>query len=462
MPDSRGPEPRLDGLAAAASVLPWPSPAALVRSLLPILAGAAIALIAALLMASARPDAFPPPATLLAWIGLLALTESLAVPLNHGRWFKVSLVFDASAVVLFGPLAAAWMGVASRALVHGIVRPRPTGRVILSLAAGVLAAFAGGFAYRALGGGSTFTFTPRDVLAFMALGFIWLAVSAAVEGLVFAVETGRRWWSVWRESFLLPLVFEAGVLPIGVLALLLVNTWGTTSLILLALPLFFARSACALEIRVERDLSGFAAALVDALGQVDPYTGQHSGRVAAYAERLARALERSEGEVKSIRLAGLLHDIGKVTQERALLQKPGPLAPDERRRLEAHPVAGADILTRIRALEPVATLVRHHHERADGGGYPARLRGEAIPFGSRVVLVADAFDAMTSDRPYRRGMSGERAVDELRKHAGTQFDSRVVHALVRLRARGEFDVITAGANGRAEASDLRRITDPAS
>ncbi len=198
--------------------------------------------------------------------------------------------------------------------------------------------------------------------------------------------------------------------------------------------------AIAHHVRVTDDLDGFTSALTAALEEVDPTTGRHSLRVAFYAERLARGLGLREGEVREIRLAGLLHDVGKLGQERALLQKPGPLDEEERRRIEAHPVAGAEILGRVPALRPVAVLVRHHHERPDGRGYPARLEGEAIPLGSRVVLVADAFDAMTSDRPYRRGMSSEHAIAELARHAGSQFDSRVVGILSRLHARGELEI----------------------
>jgi len=223
--------------------------------------------------------------------------------------------------------------------------------------------------------------------------------------------------------------------------LFLRDTWGSSALALLLLPVFLLGQAFKRNRERQEDIVDFSTALAGMIEEVDPYTRRHSIRVAAYAERLARGLGLPEGNVRQIRLAGLLHDLGKVGQERAVLQKPGPLDPMERRRMEAHPVAGAEIIRQVRGLQDVAVLVRHHHERPDGGGYPARLKGDSIPLGSRVVLIADAFDAMTSDRPYRTGMPGDRAVAELRRHAGKQFDARVVETLARMREQGEFEII---------------------
>jgi putative nucleotidyltransferase with HDIG domain len=259
-----------------------------------------------------------------------------------------------------------------------------------------------------------------------------------------------EWFHGLRPApYLFPAIVSATALTLAVV-LLVRDFRGAPALVLLLLTALTLGQALRRNRERHEDIGDFSAALAGMIAEVDPYTRRHSLRVAAYAEQLARGLGLPEKRVRQIRLAGLLHDLGKVGQERAVLQKPGALDPAERRRMEAHPVAGAEIIRQVRGLEEVAVLVRHHHERPDGGGYPARLAGDAIPLGSRVVLIADAFDAMTSDRPYRKGMPGDRAVAELRRHAGKQFDARVVETLARMREQGDFEIIHHGPPDRRD------------
>ncbi len=173
------------------------------------------------------------------------------------------------------------------------------------------------------------------------------------------------------------------------------------------------------------------AATVDAK---DSYTHGHSERVAAYARAIALTLELPQLDVETIELAGLLHDIGKIGVPDAVLQKPGRLDPDERTLIEQHADLGARILSDNPALMPLIPLVRHHHERYDGGGYPSGLRGEEIPLGAAIICVADTFDTMTTDRPYRRAPGMEEARREIVRCGGQQFDPRVVTAFLRASA----------------------------
>jgi len=171
------------------------------------------------------------------------------------------------------------------------------------------------------------------------------------------------------------------------------------------------------------------AMVAQAIDVKDPYTARHSRNVAQVAARLARAMRLPEDEVRKIRIGALMHDIGKIGVSTAIIRKPTKLDPDEQQSMRAHPVISADIMQPIELLADAAAIVRHHHEHYDGTGYPSGLKAEGIPIGSRVILVADAFDAMTTDRPYRRGRSKEEAVRVLRDHAGKQFDADVVRAL---------------------------------
>jgi diguanylate cyclase (GGDEF)-like protein len=172
------------------------------------------------------------------------------------------------------------------------------------------------------------------------------------------------------------------------------------------------------------------AALAEALLERDRYTGEHSESVVDLVAKVARGLALSAREVDHVKAAALLHDIGKVAIPDDVLNKPGPLDDDEWRVMREHPVIGERILRAIPGMGPIARIVRHEHERFDGGGYPDGIAGDEIPIGARIILACDAYHAMTSDRPYRKGMTHAEAVHELAEHAGRQFDPSVTEILI--------------------------------
>jgi diguanylate cyclase (GGDEF)-like protein len=189
------------------------------------------------------------------------------------------------------------------------------------------------------------------------------------------------------------------------------------------------RSAMLFE-QLERAYLGTAEALGAALEAKDAQTAEHARSIVANAERVGRRLGMSEDEVRVLRYAAALHDIGKIAVPSNILNKPGPLTDDERRAIERHPVVGEQILRPVEFLEQVRPLVRHCHERWDGSGYPDGLAGDQIPLGARVILVCDAHDAMTRDRPYRPAMPPGVARAEIQSFAGVQFDRDVASAFL--------------------------------
>ncbi|MGH2845451.1 MAG: HD domain-containing phosphohydrolase, partial [Thermoleophilaceae bacterium] len=184
--------------------------------------------------------------------------------------------------------------------------------------------------------------------------------------------------------------------------------------------------------QLERAYLGTAEALAAALEAKDSYTAAHSRSLVERAEAVGQAMGMAEGEVRSLRYAAALHDIGKLAVPEAILSKPGPLTADELAVVQRHTIVGEQILARIEFLADVRPIVRSAHERWDGGGYPDGLAGEEIPLGARIVFACDTYDAMTTDRPYRDALPPEQARAELRRVAGTQLDPRVVEALLRV------------------------------
>ncbi|HET6352436.1 MAG TPA: HD domain-containing phosphohydrolase [Coriobacteriia bacterium] len=177
---------------------------------------------------------------------------------------------------------------------------------------------------------------------------------------------------------------------------------------------------------------GTIGALAAAVDAKDPYTFGHSTEVTRLAVATAEALELEEREVQRIRVAATLHDIGKIGIDADILLKSGALTPEERETINHHPAIGAGILAPLEFLREIVPYILSHHERYDGGGYPSGLSSEAIPLGARVISVADSYNAMVSDRPYRTGLSHQQAIDELRANSGTQFDPSVVRAFMRI------------------------------
>jgi HD-GYP domain-containing protein (c-di-GMP phosphodiesterase class II) len=179
--------------------------------------------------------------------------------------------------------------------------------------------------------------------------------------------------------------------------------------------------------------SSVVRALTSAIDAKDPYTCGHSDRVARLSVCIARELGCSSDELNTIYLSGLLHDIGKIGIDDTVLRKPGPLTPAEIEHIKTHPELGCRILDGVKQLDSVLPIVRHHHEAWNGNGYPAKLQGEDCPFLARVVAVADSIDAMSSDRPYRKGMSDEKLDSILREGAGNQWDAKIVDAAFAVR-----------------------------
>jgi putative nucleotidyltransferase with HDIG domain len=184
--------------------------------------------------------------------------------------------------------------------------------------------------------------------------------------------------------------------------------------------------------RLEQANISFASGLVAALDARDRYTAGHSAAVAIYARDVAAHLGLSVAEQRLAHVSGLLHDVGKVGLPHGILEKEGPLTAEERQAMEQHSSIGERILDNVDGYEEVARVVRFHHERVDGAGYPDGLRGEAIPLVAKIIAVADAYNAMTSGRPYRAALPTPVAVERLRESAGSQFEPAIVEAFIEV------------------------------
>ena len=198
----------------------------------------------------------------------------------------------------------------------------------------------------------------------------------------------------------------------------------------------YAQDVRRLYVQLQRGVYQSLLGLANALEAKDPYTRGHSERVSRLGRRLAATLDLEAHGVEVVAQAGLLHDLGKIGVPEHVLRKPGRLDTGEWEQMKRHPLIGAGIVAPLEFFGAGALVIRHHHERVDGSGYPDGLRGDDIPIGARVVAVADVFDALTSDRPYRKAMTTAAALEQLGREAGRTLDEDVVAAFIGLVRAG--------------------------
>ena len=372
------------------------------------------------------------------------LAERQPVRVNANLEITVSVLPVVFAAVAFGPLTA--MAVGALGLV--VTFEAPYVRWLIWTCSRALAAGLSGLAALAV-----FAEAPSAHLfgAVLVAVVVLEAVDATLAACVVAVRKSGDY--VRFLTLLKPILMGAVPLYVPVILLLVyayeqISAW---SLVLFLAPAIAAHRLHGLyrqqqdtteqlrvaNERLERASLSFATALVAALDARDQYTAGHSAVVAVYARDIAARLGLSRDDQQLVHLCGLVHDVGKVGLPAGLLEKPDALTLEERRHMERHSAIGERILGKVEDYTDIARVVRHHHERMDGNGYPDRLRGEEIPLLSRIIAVADAYNAMTSGRPYRDAMPSRVARFRLAQAAGSQFDTNVVAA---------FEAILAGAS----------------
>lgn len=404
-----------------------------------------------------------------AWVvGALAVAAAIAdrssVRLSKTVEVSVTLLPLVFAAVVFGPLAAMIVGGASVLL---SLRPESqTERPYLKWAVytlsrsitGGVAGLVAGSAIGLIGGpvGELLLATSLGALTTVLVDVLFVSVTLRLRGAAGLVEAARTFGPV----IVSPLPLYVPVLALLAFAYQEISPW--------TLPLFFVPALAAQRLfvlyqdqrqltedvvvvnqRLERANLSFATALVATLDARDQYTAGHSAAVAIYAQDIAARMGLSEDEQQLAHLCGLVHDIGKIGLPAGLLEKRGPMSLEERRLMEEHSVIGERILAKVEDYAEIARIVRHHHERWDGHGYPDGLSDLDIPLVSRIIAVADAYNAMTSDRPYRDAMPSRVARLRLAQAVESQFDTAVVAA---------FEAILAGATEayrRGDRNDFR-------
>jgi putative nucleotidyltransferase with HDIG domain len=366
---------------------------------------------------------FSRPGLFAALLALSVLSAALTIdtPLGEGSSsVSLSYAVDFTALLLLGPAPTMLIALGngwSQCTLRTQERSRPS-TTLFNMATLAVSVAAAGFTYTKLGGAYG-TLRALPLQPAMAAATIYVFVSSFAPAAAFALSEGRGMFRVWHDNVL------------WVITSCVVGTFGMMRRIyrIYLTRISEQQKRIAERAQLHRDSTEVLARAIQAK---DEGGSRHVERVQYYASALARSLELSDRDRQGVEIAALLHDIGKLAVPEHILSKPGPLTSDERSKMQVHAQIGAEIVSAVPFPCAVAPLIRSHHERWDGTGYPSGLRGEQIPIGARVLSVADFFDALTSTRPYRPALSSDVALGMLQAEAGKAFDPAVVARFTEL------------------------------
>ncbi len=267
--------------------------------------------------------------------------------------------------------------------------------------------------------------------ALFALGAAYHLTEALIVAGAITLTTRERLPAIFGPLNRETLIPELSLIVVGIVFAALWHFRPVLSAFILV-PMYVSLRSFASEAKLRKETIEAVLRMAESIDYRDTGTYEHSKRLATMTKDLAGALGLTPEHASEIVLASRVHDLGKIGISNDILLKPGALTPEERHIMQDHPAIGANILSSYSAFQGSIDIVRHHHERWDGRGYPNGLKGEQIPMGSRIITVVDSFDSMTADRPYRRGMTVDDAVSRLKDGMGTQFDPRVSAAFIQL------------------------------
>lgn len=376
--------------------------------------------------------------------GLVALvvlgvgSEALAIDFTVGgrqASSSISFIVILASALHFPPAATICITALMQILADVFVHRRQLWVIAFNAAQGVLSTASAIAVYTALGGGAIMV-SGINVVAFAGMVVTLFGVNAFVFSGLFCLRHNKNIFAVFR-SVIGPgaanLVYGVLASPGAVLTAIVYDRLYIGGLILMVLPLLLIRFSYLSKVQLQQANRDLLKVLIKVIETRDPYTSGHSLRVSNLARLIAEDLGLPRRQVEQVETAGLLHDIGKIDAIYAsIIQKPSDLTEEELRVIKTHAVKGAEFLKSMTSLsDAVIEGVRHHHERYDGMGYPDRLRGDAIPLYSRIIMICDAIDAMLSDRPYRSALPVEAVERELLRCSGTQFDPEISRVIVR-------------------------------
>jgi len=372
---------------------------------------------------------------LIFFIVLSTVAEFMSVDLPVGGNVNIGFPIDFVVILVYGP-ATAMIVTVFGALIGEIVEGKTRWyKIVFNISQYALSAGVAGMVYQGLGGIVGAANLSNYIIPAAICAVVYYLINLNLFMIVISLAEEVSILSVWKKRLRGIIATYIALTPMGFVMAMVYVSIGIWGIILFFFPLILARRSFELYTKMRKIYLDTIRALAAAIDAKDPYTKGHSERVAKMAVALAQELNLPERELEKIEYTALLHDIGKIGVDERILGKDDGLTDEEFKKIKEHTITGAKIIEPIDFLKDSYEAIYHHHERYDGDGYPNGIKEKDIPLSARIIAVADAYDAMGSDRPYRKKLSQDKMMKELTEQSGKQFDPEVVKAIISVLSR---------------------------
>ena len=362
---------------------------------------------------------------------LIFISDNLNAPLPKTGSISVNFGLSLASLIIFGPATGMAVTAISIFNIKDFIKRVPyykhlfnAGQYLISFAAASM--FFEAFYDRS----QTNFFFARNIWVIFLVTYIFFILNTSLTAGAISLSTGINIINVWVFNFAWIVPFQFFLSAMAIAIAFLYMRFSPFTLIFASLPLIIAQYTYLLRIKERRTLLNSIMQIVKIMEAKDIYTAGHSIRVANYSEVLARGLRLNEYDIEIIRNLASLHDIGKIQIDLSILNKTTKLTEKDCDQIKKHPVVSYEVVKQIDFLKDRATAILYHHEKVDGTGYPFGKKDDEIPLFAKILCVADSFDAMTTDRPYRKGLSVEESIAELENNKGSQFDAKVCDTMI--------------------------------
>lgn len=378
------------------------------------------------------------------FIVMAVIAESLLIPLPNQGGVSVGFAIVLPSIIFFGPGTAMLIILLENLLMvvkqggkYNHIFNIPIYKTAFNTSMHFISAGIAALIYIFFAGSYSGVFSGQAFLASIITAIVYIIINSLVLARLLAYINSGKFIDIWLLNFRWIILNFVAISTLSVLIALAYAYLGIEAVILLFGPLLLARYSFKLYLDMKENYMETIQALSAAIEQKDPYTQGHSQRVCDLAELIGREFKLSNYEIEQLRYAAILHDIGKIGIPESILNKPGALSKEEFEHIKKHTLMGVKILQKIDFLQEAMYIMESHHEYYDGSGYPNGLTREEIPFLSRIITLADAYDAMTTKRPYRDALSSQYAYNEIKDKSGSQFDPKVVRVFEKLYKDGK-------------------------
>ncbi|MGM0651336.1 MAG: HD-GYP domain-containing protein [Bacillota bacterium] len=366
---------------------------------------------------------------ILVFLVMIILADLFPVTLPHGGKVSVSFATIAASILLFQPFIVILISVFLELFL--LIKEKERIKHFFNVLQYTVATGSAALVYRILSPG-TADFSVSHIPAFIIAMIVIFLLNTTLVTLILAFTKQEDPYAIWLINLKWATPTFISMVPLGALIAVIYINIGFWGLVLFLLPLIIARHSFQSYMDMREAFLDTIKSLSLAIDAKDPYTKGHSSRVADYVVLLARELKMPEDKIEFLHYISMIHDVGKIIVPEHILKKDTGLSREEYNIMKQHSRAGADIIKDVHFFAQGSDIIKFHHERWDGHGYPDNLKEEEIPEGARILAVADAYDAMTTNRPYRKSMNPKDALHELRYCSGSQFEPRIVEAFEQI------------------------------